>query len=197
MIAVIDNYDSFVYNLYQYLGTLDPCLQVFRNDAISPCELHDLAPDAIVLSPGPGRPANAGCCKDVVQQLGADIPLLGVCLGHQAIVEAYGGHVGYALRPMHGKSSKVQLDLDCELFVGLSQHTQVARYHSLAADPQTLPPCLEVVAKTSDGEIMAVRHHSHPIFGVQFHPESVLTLEGMAMITNFVNFAQHHKRKVS
>lgn len=190
MIAVIDNYDSFVHNLCQYLGVLDGDVRVFRNNEVTVEELRALAPDALVLSPGPGRPADAGCCEEVVRELGAEVPLLGVCLGHQAVVEAFGGRVGYARRLMHGKQSETRLDASCPLFSGLPERTPVARYHSLAADPDALPACLRTVAETEDGEVMAVQHRELPVLGLQFHPESVLTPEGMRMIENFVRFAR-------
>lgn len=190
MIAIIDNYDSFTYNLFQFIGAVDPDIHVFRNDCVTPDELRELAPDAIVLSPGPGRPADAGVCIDVVLQLGAEIPILGVCLGHQAICEAFGATVSYAKQLMHGKQSVVEVDNDCPLFTGLEKQVLVARYHSLAADDSTMPECLQVTARTDDGEIMAVQYTDRPIFGVQFHPESIMTPDGMQMISNFVAFAK-------
>lgn len=191
MIAIIDNYDSFTYNLFQFIGAVDPDIRVFRNDCVTPEELRQLAPDAIVLSPGPGRPADAGVCIDVVLQLGAEIPVLGVCLGHQAICEAFGATVTYAKQLMHGKQSVVDVNTECPLFTGLDQQVKVARYHSLAADESTMPECLQVTARTDDGEIMAVQHADRPIFGVQFHPESIMTPDGMQMIENFLAFAKY------
>lgn len=187
MIVLIDNYDSFSYNLYQLLGSTGAQLEVVRNDALAVDELEALAPEAIVLSPGPGRPAEAGVCEDVVRELSGKIPLLGVCLGHQAICEALGGKVAYAPQVMHGKPSVVILDRTCPLFYCIPSPAQVGRYHSLVADAESLPPCLKVTARSEDGEIMAVQHVEHPTFGVQFHPESILTPQGEAMAQGFLN----------
>lgn len=189
MIYLIDNYDSFSYNLFQMIGEIDPNIKVFRNDAITLDEIVAASPSAIILSPGPGRPADAGICESIAANI-ANIPILGVCLGHQAICEAFGGKVGYAKRLMHGKSSMVELDTSSPIFRGLPEEMQVARYHSLAAEPDTLPECLHVTAKTDDGEIMAVQHVSRPIFGVQFHPESILTPQGHQMLKNFLSLQQ-------
>lgn len=185
MIAIIDNYDSFTYNLYQFIGSIDPDIRVFRNDAISPAELRELDPDHIVISPGPGKPSDAGKCIEIIRELGPDYPILGVCLGHQAICEAYGAHVGYAERLMHGKQSTANRE-NSVLFSGLAPRFKVARYHSLAADRYSIPDCLRVTARTDDGEIMAVQHKSYPTFGVQFHPESIMTPDGMTIIANFL-----------
>lgn len=186
MIVLIDNYDSFSYNLYQLVGELNPDIRVIRNDAITVRELAALAPEALILSPGPGRPADAGICEEAVRELSGTLPILGVCLGHQAICEAFGGAIGYAKQLMHGKSSMTRLDPACPLFAGLPAEIQVARYHSLAAEEPSLPACLEVVARTDDGEVMAVQHAEHPTFGLQFHPESILTPDGRALIKNFL-----------
>ena len=186
MIAIIDNYDSFTYNLYQYLGAIDPDIRVFRNDQIDATGLRELDPDHIVISPGPGHPAAAGNCIDIIRELGPEYPILGVCLGHQAICEAYGATVGYAERLMHGKQSFVNRE-DSAILTGLPARFKVARYHSLAADRYSMPQCLRVTALTDDGEIMAVQHRSYPTFGVQFHPESIMTPDGMAIIQNFLN----------
>ena len=186
MIVLIDNYDSFSYNLYQLIGVQDPDIRVVRNDELTVEELAALAPRAIVLSPGPGRPAEAGVCEDVVRRLGASIPVFGVCLGHQAIVEACGGVVGYARQLMHGKESPCAVDTDSVLFEGLPPVVTVGRYHSLSADGDALPDCLEVTARTDDGEIMAVQHTEWPVYGVQFHPESIMTPDGAAMVANFL-----------
>jgi anthranilate synthase component 2 len=186
MIALIDNYDSFSYNLYQLVGSLNPNIRVLRNDALNVEELAALNPSHLILSPGPGRPADAGICEEVVTVLGSRIPILGVCLGHQAICEVLGGTVGYAKTLMHGKASEVELDTEDPLFAGLSERITVARYHSLAAEEESLPACLRVTAKTSDGEVMAVRHVDWPVFGVQFHPESILTPEGNRILQNFL-----------
>ena len=185
MIAIIDNYDSFTYNLYQFIGSIDPDIRVFRNDAISPAELRELDPDHIVISPGPGKPSDAGKCIEIIRELGPDYPILGVCLGHQAICEAYGAHVGYAERLMHGKQSTANRE-NSVLFSGLAPRFKVARYHSLATDRYSIPDCLRVTARTDDGEIMAVQHKSYPTFGVQFHPESIMTPDGMTIIANFL-----------
>lgn len=186
MICLIDNYDSFSYNLYQLLGSVCPDIQVVRNDAITVGDLARLAPEAIVLSPGPGRPAEAGICEDVVRAFTGKVPILGVCLGHQAICEALGGTITYARQIMHGKSSVVTLDPICPLFAGMGQTAVVGRYHSLEADPDTLPACLRVVSRNEEGEIMAVQHVTDPTFGLQFHPESILTPDGISMVRNFL-----------
>lgn len=190
MILLIDNYDSFSYNLYQLFGALDPNIRVIRNDALTVKEIQALAPEAIVLSPGPGKPADAGVCIDVVKQLSGIIPILGVCLGHQAIFEAFGGTVSYAKKLMHGKSSLIQVDATTPLFEGMDSPIQAARYHSLIGIPETLPACLQVTAQTDEGEIMAVQHKEHPTFGVQFHPESIMTPEGSHIIANFLRLAK-------
>ena len=186
MILLIDNYDSFSYNLYQLVGELDPDIRVIRNDEMTVDEIRELKPDRIILSPGPGRPEDAGVIMDVARELGPEIPVLGVCLGHQAICAAYGATVTYAKRLMHGKQSDVTFDADCVLFRGCPKTAPVARYHSLAADPATIPECLKVTALTTDGEIMAVKHRDYPVYGVQFHPESILTPDGRQMLRNFI-----------
>ena len=186
MILLIDNYDSFSYNLYQNLGEMAEDIRVIRNDELTVDEIRDLKPDRIILSPGPGRPEDAGVIIDVVKELGKDIPILGVCLGHQAICAAFGADVIHAKRLMHGKQSRVKLDNDCLLFRGLPGETDVARYHSLAADTATMPDELKVTARTDDDEIMAVMHREYPIYGVQFHPESIMTPDGKKMLKNFL-----------
>lgn len=186
MILLIDNYDSFSYNLYQLIGEIDPDIQVIRNDDMSVDEIRSLNPDRIILSPGPGRPEDAGVLIEVVKELGREIPILGVCLGHQAICMAYGASVTYAGKLMHGKQSEVELDLSCPLFEECPQRVLTARYHSLAVDKDTLPDCLKVTAVTRDGEVMAVQHREYPVFGVQFHPESIMTPDGKTMIQNFL-----------
>lgn len=187
MIVLIDNYDSFSYNLYQMVGSLDPDVRVVRNDAVSVNEIKEMNPDALVISPGPGRPENAGICIDLIKQLGSSIPILGVCLGHQAICLAYGGTVSYAKKLMHGKTSKIQIDNSCPIFRGLPREVVVGRYHSLAVVEEDLPDELIPVARSEDGDIMAVRHRIFPVFGLQFHPESILTPDGKKMIENFVD----------
>lgn len=189
MIALIDNYDSFSYNLYQLLGTMDPEIEVLRNDTVTIEQIRSLHPDAVIISPGPGRPSDAGICEDLIKELGPEIPILGVCLGHQAICEAYGALITYARKLMHGKQSQIQLVPD-PIFDGVEQGTPVARYHSLAVDPDTLPGCLKVIAFTDDGEIMAVRHREYPVYGLQFHPESVMTPEGTKILDNFLRIAK-------
>ena len=184
MTLLIDNYDSFSYNLYQLVGALGPPVRVIRNDEMTIEEIRALHPDRIILSPGPGRPEDAGITMAAVQ-LGQEVPLLGVCLGHQAICAAFGGTVTYARQLMHGKQSRVTFDRSCPLFRGLPEQGLVARYHSLAVAADTLPPELTATAGTEDGEIMAVQHRQYPIYGVQFHPESIMTPEGKTMLKNF------------
>ena len=192
MILLIDNYDSFSYNLYQLVGSIEPDIMAVRNDMLTVDEIAASHPQAILLSPGPGRPADAGVCEDVVRQLSGTVPILGVCLGHQAICEAFGGVVTYAERLMHGKSSTCELDTTSPLFRGLPAQIEAARYHSLAADEASLPDCLRVTARTADaGEIMAVAHVDHPTFGVQFHPESILTPTGERIARNFLSIARN------
>ena len=186
MILLIDNYDSFSYNLYQLIGEIEPDIRVIRNDAMTVEEIGGLRPDRIILSPGPGYPGDAGVCVEAARTLGATIPTLGVCLGHQAICEAFGATVGHAKRLMHGKQSEVTLDDSCPIFRGLPERVMVARYHSLAAVESTMPACLRVTARSDDGEIMAVEHERYPIYGVQFHPESIMTPEGKIMLRNFI-----------
>lgn len=192
MILLLDNYDSFSYNLYQLVGEIDPDIQVIRNDEYTVDEIQALRPTRILLSPGPGRPEDAGVTMDVVKALGPEIPTLGVCLGHQAICASFGATVTYAKRLMHGKQSIATLDRTCPLFAGCTERTPVARYHSLAVDPKTIPSCLRVTAQTDDGEVMAVQHKTYPIFGVQFHPESILTPDGKTMLRNFIKGAMHN-----
>ncbi len=186
MILLIDNYDSFSYNLYQYVGELNPDIKVIRNDEMSVEEIEKLNPEKIIVSPGPGRPEDAGIIIEAIQKLGKKIPILGVCLGHQAICAAFGATVTYASKLMHGKQSDAALDTACPLFKGCPEVVPVARYHSLAADEKTIPESLLITAKTTDGEIMAVAHKEYPIYGVQFHPESILTPDGKKMLKNFL-----------
>ena len=189
MILLIDNYDSFSYNLYQLIGELDPDIRVIRNDEMTAAEVRALSPGRIILSPGPGRPENAGILIEAVQTLGRDIPILGVCLGHQAICAAFGAAVIHAREPMHGKQSKVTLNTACPLFRGCPETASVARYHSLAVDADTIPGELDITALAADGEVMAVQHRERPIYGVQFHPESILTPDGRTMLRNFIKEA--------
>ena len=190
MIVLIDNYDSFTYNLVQYIGALEPDIRVIRNDACTPEEIEAMKPDAIVISPGPGKPSEAGICIEAIRYFKDKVPILGVCLGHQAICEAFGGTVSYAKELMHGKSSVAQILEESPLFKNLGTEMQVARYHSLAAIRDTLPEELKITAVTDDGEIMAVEHRDYPVYGLQFHPESVLTPKGMTLIENFLNISK-------
>ena len=186
MTLLIDNYDSFSYNLYQLVGSIDTEIRVIRNDEMTVREIRELNPRRIILSPGPGRPENAGNIIGVVKALGTEIPILGVCLGHQAICAAFGAKITYAKELMHGKQSAVTLDAASLLFRDCPQTDTVARYHSLSVAEETLPGCLQVTAKADDGEVMAVQHRDYPIFGVQFHPESVMTPNGKIMLENFI-----------
>lgn len=187
MILLIDNYDSFSYNLYQLIGEVSPDIQVFRNDKITLDEIRELDPDAIILSPGPGKPENAGICIDIVREFHDRIPILGVCLGHQAICEAVGGTVSHAKRLMHGKSSYISLEYDY-IFKALPSEISVGRYHSLSLIEDTLPDSLEIISKAKDdGEIMAVKHKQFNVYGLQFHPESILTPDGLTIIDNFLD----------
>jgi anthranilate synthase component II len=184
-VLLIDNYDSFTYNLYQYLCELGATVSVVRNDAISVEDVRALAPEFIVISPGPGVPRDAGISVELVRALGASTPILGVCLGHQAITEAYGGLVTRAPELMHGKASAVHHD-GHGVFEGLPSPFSAIRYHSLCAAPEAVPAALEVTARTESGVIMAVRHREYPVYGVQFHPESILTEHGKALLRNFL-----------
>ena len=190
MLLVIDNYDSFTYNLVQYLGELGAEVVVRRNDELTVEQVGDMHPSAIVLSPGPCAPAQAGITVDVVRRWGSTIPMLGVCLGHQAIGEAYGGRVVRAARAMHGKTSRIAHD-GSGVFAGLPATLEVMRYHSLVVEPATLPGGLVVTARAEDDptEIHAVRHRTHPVHGVQFHPESIMTVHGKALLRNFLELA--------
>ena len=187
MILLIDNYDSFSYNLYQLIGEINPGIKVIRNDEMNISEIKELKPERIILSPGPGRPEDAGITLEAAKILGKEIPILGVCLGHQAICAAFGATVTYAKALMHGKQSQVTFDTAGPLFKDCPDKAPVARYHSLAADAATIPDCLKVTAITDDGEIMAVQHKEYPIFGVQFHPESIMTPDGKTMLRNFMS----------
>ena len=190
MILLIDSYDSFSYNLFQLVGSIDPAIRVIRNDEMTVEEIRALCPERIILSPGPGRPEHAGVIVEAAATLGRDIPTLGVCLGHQAICMAFGGEITYARRLMHGKQSEVTFDRACLLFRGCPPAAPVARYHSLAVNPATLPGCLKATAFTADGEIMAVQHREYPVYGVQFHPESIMTPDGKTMLENFIKQRQ-------
>lgn len=185
MILLIDNYDSFSYNLYQLIGSINPDIKVVRNDQMTIEEIRALKPERIILSPGPGFPKDAGICIEAAKELGKEIPVFGVCLGHQAICEAFGATVSYASQLMHGKQSMVTLDTDCPAFKGMKKIIPAARYHSLAAVRETMPEELKITADTEDGEIMGVMHRDYPIYGVQFHPESILTPDGYEILKNF------------
>lgn len=186
MILLIDNYDSFSYNLYQLIGSIYSDIKVVRNDKITIKEIEELSPKAIFLSPGPGHPSKAGICIELIQKLGSKFPIFGVCLGHQAICEAYGGKVSYASKLMHGKTSIANIDTDSRIFKAMDEKIQVARYHSLAAIKEEIPSCLKVISSTDEGDIMAVEHVKNKVYGVQFHPESVLTPQGYKIIKNFL-----------
>lgn len=189
MILLIDNYDSFSYNLYQLIGSIDPDIKVARNDKITIDEIRKMSPDSLIISPGPGRPEDAGICIEAVREFTGRLPILGVCLGHQAICMAFGTTITYAKQLMHGKQSDAFLS-DDPLFRGCRDPIPVARYHSLAADPDTLADCLKVIAvtKEDDGteEIMAVKHKDFPVYGLQFHPESIMTPDGSTIMKNFI-----------
>ena len=187
MILLIDNYDSFTYNLYQYLGELGEEIVVKRNDHISIADIEHMKPEAIVISPGPGRPENAGICVEVIQSFHKQIPILGICLGHQAIGYSFGAKIEKAQKIMHGKTSKLS-HTETELFKSLPQQLEVMRYHSLIIQKDTLPTSFQVLAKSiDDDEIMAIKHNIYPLYGMQFHPESVGTGEGKQLLENFIN----------
>lgn len=183
MIIVIDNHDSFTYNLVHYLEQFDAELLVFQNEQVSANEIKNLAPDLIVLSPGPGRPKQSGATREILSKLSMEFPVLGVCLGHQTIIEYFGGTVVKGQQPMHGKASLINHNAT-GVFEGIASPANVTRYHSLVADAAGLPDCLEVTATTEDGVVMGVRHRSLPVTGIQFHPESVMTAEGLQMLKN-------------
>lgn len=187
MIVLIDNYDSFSYNLYQLIGSVEPDVKVVRNDAYTVEEIEVMKPEAIILSPGPGKPSDAGICIEAIRYFAGKVPVFGVCLGHQAICEAFGGTVSYAKELMHGKQKEIHPIGENQLFQGLPETFPAARYHSLAALKEKLPEELKVTAESEDGEVMAVEHTKYPIYGVQFHPESVMTPDGKIMIENFID----------
>ena len=186
MILLIDNFDSFSYNLYQLIGELNPQIKVIRNNELTPEEIKNLNPDSIVISPGPGKPKDAGNCEDIIKYFKGIKPILGICLGHQAICEVFGAKITYAKEIMHGKTSEITIDNTCSIFKGLPQKIKVARYHSLAADERTMSEELKIIAKTDDNVIMGVKHKDYEIYGLQFHPESILTPDGKAIIKNFL-----------
>lgn len=186
MILLIDNYDSFSYNLYQLVGEINPDIRVIRNDEMTVEEIENLSPEKIILSPGPGKPEDAGICIDVIKHFSKKVPILGVCLGHQAICKAFGAAVSHAKSIMHGKESVIKTDTSSLIFKGLPKNITVARYHSLAAVDSTMPDCLKITATSDDGEIMAVEHRHFPVYGLQFHPESIMTPDGMTILRNFM-----------
>lgn len=185
MIVIIDNYDSFTYNLYQYIGEICPEVKVFRNDAITVNELKEMEISHIVISPGPGFPKDAGICKEVIRELGKEIPTLGICLGHQAIGEVFGGKIVHAEEQVHGKTSIINHNQQ-GIFKQVSNPLKVVRYHSLVIDWESMPEELLITAEGPKGEIMGIQHCSYPIYGVQFHPESIATEEGKTIIKNFL-----------
>lgn len=186
MVLIIDNYDSFTFNLYQFVGSINPAVEVHRNNKITVEEIEALGPSHIILSPGPGYPKDAGICEEVLRKLKNTIPILGVCLGHQAIGEVFGGKVIPAPHLVHGKQSKIKVKKECKLFEGLGKSFPAARYHSLIVAKEELPEELIVTAETEDGEIMAVKHRDYEVYGLQFHPESIMTPDGIKIINNFL-----------
>jgi anthranilate synthase component II len=187
MIIIIDNYDSFTYNLYQYAGEINPDIEVFRNNKISIDMIRQKNPSHIILSPGPGFPSNAGICKDLIEKMGRLTPILGICLGHQAIGETYGGIVIHSKKLVHGKASDISIDIDCILFKSLPHVIKAGRYHSLVVEKRTLPTDLKITADSVEDEVMGFQHVTFPVFGIQFHPESLLTSYGKVIIKNFLD----------
>lgn len=185
MLLLIDNYDSFTYNLYQYIGEFEPDIMVVRNDEITSKEILKLNPTQMVISPGPKAPKDAGNCLDIIKKVAPKIPTLGICLGHQSIGEAFGGNVIHAKTLFHGKSSLISVDND-KIFKGVSKELTVARYHSLVVEYSSIPQCFDILAKTDQNEIMAMKHKDYEIYGLQFHPESILMVEGKKIIENFM-----------
>lgn len=190
MILLIDNYDSFSYNLYQLIGSFNEDIKVIRNDEYSVEGVLALKPDVIVISPGPGRPEDAGICVDLIKEAAGKVPILGVCLGHQAITVAFGGVVSYADKIMHGKQSDAKIDTNCPIFKDCPDVIKVARYHSLASMRDSLPDCLRITCETEDGVIMGIRHSEYDVYGLQFHPESILTEDGGKIIKNFLDLVK-------
>lgn len=187
MTLLIDNYDSFSYNLYQLIGSMNQDIMVIRNDFMTLDEIKELKPDRVVLSPGPGYPKDAGICEQVVEELKGQLPILGVCLGHQAICEVFGGNICHAEKLMHGKQSRIHIDNTYPVFLRLPEEITAARYHSLIARRDTLPECLKIIAEDERGQVMGVKHKHYDIYGLQFHPESILTPDGRQMIENFLS----------
>ncbi len=189
MILLIDNYDSFSYNLVQMIGERNPDIRVIRNDEMTVEEIRKCRPSHIILSPGPGYPAAAGVCEQVVEELKGEVPILGVCLGHQGICEVFGARICHAKTLMHGKKSNIKIDNADAIFKGLPERIDVARYHSLIADMDTIPDTLHVIAADDNSEVMAVRYKEAPVYGLQFHPESILTPEGGVILDNFLKIS--------
>jgi anthranilate synthase component 2 len=187
MILLIDNFDSFSYNLYQLAGSINPDIKTVRNNEVDAGSIRRMNPSHIIISPGPGKPCDAGNCIPVIKELAGEIPILGVCLGHQAIVEAFGGKVVHAGKLVHGKAEIIEINNEHPLFRGLGKTIKAARYHSLAAEKESVPECLEVIGMSSDNEIMAVAHREYPVYGVQFHPESIMTPQGDVVLRNFLS----------
>lgn len=186
MIIMIDNYDSFTYNIYQYIAEFENDIKVYRNDEITAEEIDELKPDKIIISPGPKAPKDAGNCLDIIKKLAPKYPILGVCLGHQCIGEAFSGKIVHAKECYHGKTSTITLK-DDPLFEGITGETVVGRYHSLVVERDSIPDCLEILSETDDNEIMALKHKDYLVYGLQFHPESILTRDGKKIIRNFLN----------
>lgn len=186
MILLIDNYDSFTYNLLQFAGSINPDIRVIRNDAMTADEIEKLNPSHIILSPGPGYPKNAGVCEEAVKRFEGRLPILGVCLGHQGICEVYGAKITHAIKLMHGKKSTIKIDTQSPIFKGMPEEIEGARYHSLIAKADTIPECLKIIAADPIGEVMAVQHRDYPTYGLQFHPESILTPLGRTILENFL-----------
>ncbi len=186
MILLIDNFDSFSYNLFQLIGEINPDIKVIRNDELAVNDIEKLNPDVIVISPGPGKPSEAGICEDVIKYFAPKKPILGICLGHQAICEVFGAKITYAREIMHGKTSQISVDTSSSIFANMPPHIQAARYHSLCADIDTIPDELKIIAKTQDNVVMAVKHKEYDVYGLQFHPESILTPCGKIIIRNFL-----------
>lgn len=193
MILFIDNYDSFTYNLVQMIGGLNPHIRVIRNDELSVEEISSLSPSHIVLSPGPGYPKDAGICEEAVKTFAGSVPILGVCLGHQGICEVFGARISHAKKLMHGKQSMITIDSLDPIFQGLKKSIPAARYHSLIAEKDSFPSCLQVIGTDDSGEIMAVKHKDYPVYGLQFHPESILTPDGKTILKNFLSIEINHE----
>ena len=186
MILLIDNYDSFSYNVYQLIGSIYSDIQVIRNDEYTISQIEQMKPEALIISPGPKKPKDAGICIEAIRYFYDKIPILGICLGHQSIYEAFGGVVSYAKELMHGKQTDIYIVDESPLWKGLDEPFPAARYHSLSAKESTCPKCLKIIAKSNDGEIMAIEHRNYPVYGLQFHPESVMTPQGNIIIENFI-----------